>query len=151
MTLMFWLGTPFFGVMASLSTSVFFLTWDRCLTLIAPARYNRRQREWFVQACVLSQLMVAMCMVVWLNSDRPPLGLMTGTCRYHFINVLLYLFTDCMSYGCVGPTLSPKVTNMKLFFAATNIISAFVFALLFLKFSRKEPMSCPINSRKVCY
>lgn len=78
MTFMFWLGTPFFGLMASLSTNVFFLTWDRCLTLIAPMKYNKSQRETFVQISVMAQIIAACWMAIWLNGDRPPLGLMSG-------------------------------------------------------------------------
>jgi hypothetical protein len=78
MTLMFWLGTPFFGVMASLSTSVFFLTWDRCLTLLVPYSYNKKRRELFVIACICAQVLAMLWMGLWLQTDRPPLGRMSG-------------------------------------------------------------------------
>jgi hypothetical protein len=78
MTLMFWFGTPFFGVMASLSTSVFFLTWDRCLTLLIPYTYNKERKRYFVFACIFAQIAVFLWMGFWLQTDRPPLGRMSG-------------------------------------------------------------------------
>lgn len=71
MLVMFWTGTIFYAHASALSTSVFFLIWDRCLTLICPIWYDQKRRHSLCVVNVGTQLVAYTVLVVWEMGSMP--------------------------------------------------------------------------------
>ncbi|KAI1702636.1 hypothetical protein Ddc_16962 [Ditylenchus destructor] len=97
-SMMFWFGTPVYAVTASLSVGVAFVTWDRCLILLAPTSYNKYRLS-LVRACIGFEIAATGGMFCWLGWDRPPSDIITG------------LHLECLQCEVVDP-LQVKLTGI---------------------------------------
>lgn len=134
MLVMFWTGTIFYAHASALSTSVFFLIWDRCFTLIWPIWYNHDKRHKFCLMNIVTQLTCYSIIVIWEMQGMP--GSNVYSSKFLMKKWKFNEFSDCMSYGCASPTTAYKITYMKVFHAVLNACSAGIFLFTFLRYNR---------------
>jgi hypothetical protein len=60
------------------SSSIFFLTCDRCLILLVPAKYTQAKRRQLAAVNVAFQLIGYVFMILWLLPEAPEWGIWKG-------------------------------------------------------------------------
>lgn len=71
MLVMFWTGTIFYAHASALSTSVFFLIWDRCASLVCPIYYTQQRRRALCIINVCMQVFAYAVIVIWEMNGMP--------------------------------------------------------------------------------
>ncbi|CAD5214747.1 unnamed protein product [Bursaphelenchus xylophilus] len=132
MTVMFWVGVPYFSIVSPVSIGVFSLTLDRIFSLLLPIHYKKEYRYLLHAINLIVQLSLFLVIFLLERTDTAP----PNTLKH------------CMAVGCMTAHSGVYISQFKLAVGILNTTGAIVFAVIFARFSRRRVVPTKESNRR---